>query len=165
MKKFIIFFSFCIFMKISFAYANNLYYGIDIDEIYNTSEWNSKEDIKSLIDNYILLKTIKNKFSNCPDSIPDNIVCYDEINHQILQNYYIDFEENWNDYNNYRSAIQKSYSILCQRIKIIGTSGEICHINAQSNVAKNLKEYTKTHILYIDNILSHNFQFLQNIKL
>ena len=33
MKKFLIFFSFCIFMTISSVYANNIYHGIDIDEI------------------------------------------------------------------------------------------------------------------------------------
>ncbi len=165
MKKFLIFFSFFIFIKTSSVCANNTYHGIDIDEIYNTSDWNSKEDIKNLIDNYILLTKLKNKFSNCPINTPDSIACYDEINKQLLQNFYIDFEENLNDYNNYKTAILKSYSILCKRIKIIGTSGEICHINTQSNVAKDLKKYTKTHIFYLDNILNQYFPFLQNVKL
>ena len=164
MKKFLIFLIFCIFMKISSVYANNLYHGINIDEIYNSSDWNNKEDIKNIVDNYILLKKIKNKFSNCSNIIPDSTVCYDEINEQLIQNFYIDFEKKLNDYNNYKISMLKVYSIPCQHIKIIGVSGEICHIDAQSHVAEKLKEYTKTHIFYIDNILNQYFVFLQNIK-
>ena len=165
MKKFLIFFSFCILMATSPVYAKNIYHGIDIDEIYNASDWNSKEEIKQLIDNYMLLKKIKNKFSNCPNTMPDITVCYDEINQQLLQNFYIDFEEKWKDYNNYKISMHKAYSIPCQRIKIIGVGGEICHTNVQNRVIKSLEEYTKTQIFYMDNLLNQYFSFLQNAKL
>ena len=165
MKKFLIFFSFLFILNIQLVKANNLYHGIDIDEIYSTSDWNSKIEIKNLIDNYILLTKLKNKFSNCPVNIPNSTTCYDEINQKLLQHFYMDFEENLTEYNNYRTALQKAYLIPCQRIKMIGISGKICHIDAQNNIAKNLKEYTKTHIYHIDNILSQYFQFLQNGKL
>lgn len=165
MKKFLIFFSFFIFIKTSSVYANNTYHGIDIDEIYNTSDWNSKNEIKNLIDNYILLTKLKNKFSNCPINTPDSIACYDEINQKLLQHFYMDFDENLTDYNNYRITLTKAYLIPCQRIKMIGISGKMCHIDAQNLVAKKLKEYTKTHIYHIDNILSQYFSFLHSIKL
>ena len=32
-----------------------LYHGIDIDDIYAKSDWNSKDEIKDIIDDYSLL--------------------------------------------------------------------------------------------------------------
>ena len=65
MKKKLFVFAFCLFIQISTSQAKNLYYGIDVDEIYNNGDWSHKEDITQLIDSYILLQKIKKDFTSC----------------------------------------------------------------------------------------------------
>ena len=83
MKKFLIFFAFCIFLKTSFVYANNIYHSIDIDEIYNSSDWNSKEEIKNLIDDYILLHQYEDELNTCNNNKLES--CYDNLAKNIMK--------------------------------------------------------------------------------
>ena len=60
MKKFIFVLGLC-FMFNANAQAE-LYHGIDIDEVYNSSDWSSKDKIKELIDDYTLLLQYQEEF-------------------------------------------------------------------------------------------------------
>ena len=53
MKKFILILGLCLAFSVNVR--AELYHGIDIDEIYNSSDWSSKDKIKELIDDYTLL--------------------------------------------------------------------------------------------------------------
>ena len=56
----------------SYTNANaDIYHGIDIDAVYNSSDWSSKSKIREIIDDYTLTLHYKNKLNQCTK----NIVC------------------------------------------------------------------------------------------
>ena len=67
MKKFILILTFCLWCLISNVQAK-LYHGIDIDDIFAKSDWNSKDEIKGIIDDYTLLLQYNSELSQCADS-------------------------------------------------------------------------------------------------
>lgn len=52
LKKFILILILCLWCLINNVQAK-LYHGIDIDDIYTKSDWNSKDEIKDIIDDLI----------------------------------------------------------------------------------------------------------------
>ena len=55
-----------LFFMINTTATAEVYHGIDIDDVYKSSEWNSKNEIKQLIDDYFLSYP---KIKNYTDSI------------------------------------------------------------------------------------------------
>ncbi len=94
-----------VFLTLSLNAKAEVYHGIDIDEIYETSEWNSKEEIKNLIDDYTLLLQYQDEFNNCPNLLPDNLKCYDKIAEKIVTNLYIYPEYNVKQYKQLKKSI------------------------------------------------------------
>ena len=42
-----------------------IYHGIDIDEVFATSDWNSKDEIKDIIDDYTLILKYNKDLTEC----------------------------------------------------------------------------------------------------
>ena len=154
MKKFLIVFSFCIFMKASFVYANNTYHGIDIDDIYNSSDWNSKEEIKNLVDDYVLLHQYENKLNTCNNNKLES--CYDDIAQNIINHFCTYPENEIKEYNEFKENSLKFYTSIACTDKNIGVSGNLCYIDGlpyhretMNLLIKNLIKNHKEKILFI----------------
>ena len=73
------------------AYARELYHGIDIDDIYGNGDWDKKESIYQIIDDFGLFLELQQEFKECSTELPDSINCYDRITEKILKNFLIIF--------------------------------------------------------------------------
>lgn len=164
MKKNLFFFAFCLFIQISTLQAKNLYHGIDVDEIYNSGDWKHKEDITQLIDSYMLLQKTKKDFATCPQEIPDNTICYDNITKQLLQNFYKDFNKNWEIYTQFKIQAEKNYAIPFCENKFSGIGGNMCDIDTQIRTADVLKNYTTTLLHSTEKFFDDYYSFLHDYK-
>ena len=158
MKKFLIFFAFCIFLKTSFVYANDIYHSIDIDEIYNSSDWNSKEEIKNLIDDYILLHQYEDELNTCNNNKLES--CYDNLAKNIINHFCLYPENEIKKYNEIKENSLKFYTSIACTDKNIGVSGNLCytdglpyHREIINLLIKNLIKNHKEKILFILPIL------------
>ena len=139
MKKFILILGFCLAFSVNVR--AELYHGIDIDEIYNSSDWSSKDKIKELIDDYTLLLQYQEEFNNCPDVLPDVLECYDKVAEKIVTNLYVYPETNIEKYKQFKIALADAFGIKNCRNKYAWPSGHMCEIDSDSELADALKKY------------------------
>ena len=118
-----------------------LYHGIDIDAVYNRSDWSSKEKIKELIDDYTLLLEYEKEFKSCPDVLPDVLGCYDKVAEKIVTNLFVYPEHNVKEYKQLKKALSDAYGLKNCRNKYAWPSGYICDIDSDSDLADSLKKY------------------------
>jgi len=118
-----------------------LYHGIDIDAVYNSSDWSSKEKIKELIDDYTLLLEYEKEFKSCPDVLPDVLGCYDKVAEKIVTNSFVYPEHNVKEYKQLKKALSDAYGLKNCRNKYAWPSGHMCDIDRASDLADSLKKY------------------------
>ena len=164
MKKKLFVFAFFLFIQISTSQAKNLYYGIDVDEIYNNGDWSHKEDITQLIDSYILLQKIKKDFTSCPQEIPDSTICYENITKYLLQNFYKNFDTDWENYLQFKALAEKIYAVIFCENKFSDIGGTMCDIDTQIRVADVLRDYTTTLLHSTEKFFDDYHYFLHNCK-
>ncbi len=153
-----------ILLSISAAKAKEVIHGIDVDEVYNSGDWSSKEYIKQLINDYTLFIQLKKQLRKCPEDQSDKVKCIDTITQKILQNFYTDYTINLNNYHEFKEISQKIYSVPYCLDKFSGAGGEMCKIDTEIHVSNILNTYAETLLLTLNNIFSKNYSFLQNYK-
>ena len=146
MKKFVLILGLC-FMFSANTRAE-LYHGIDIDEIYNSSDWSSKDKIKELIDDYTLLLQYQEEFNNCPDVLPDVLECYDKVAEKIVTNLYVYPKTNIEKYKQFKIALADAFGIKNCRNKYAWPSGHMCELDILSDMSNILKKYI-TDLIYL----------------
>ena len=147
MKKFLIFFSFLFILNIQFVKASNLYHGIYIDEIYNSSDWSSKEKIKNLVDDYMLLHQYEDKLNTCNNNKLES--CYDDIAQNIINHFCTYPENEIKEYNEFKENSLKFYTSIACTDKNIGVSGNLCYIDG-------LPYHRETMNLLIKNLIKNH---------
>lgn len=130
-----------LFFMINTTATAEVYHGIDIDDVYKSSEWNSKNEIKQLIDDYTLLLQYQNELNNCPYLLPDVLDCYDKVAKKIITNLYVQPEYNLENYRQLKKALSDAYELKNCRNKYAWPSGNICVLDSDSNVSHMLAEY------------------------
>lgn len=120
-----------------------LYHGIDIDAVYNSSDWSSKEKIKEIIDDYTLLLQYQEELNNCPIELPEVLGCYDKVAGKIVTNLYVYPESNTEQYRKLKEALSDAYGLKNCRNKYAWPSGNICEIDSDSELADALKRYNQ----------------------
>ena len=118
-----------------------VYHGIDIDAIYESSDWSSKEKIKEIIDDYTLLLQYQKELDNCPIELPDVLGCYDKVAEKIVTNLYIYPKNNVEQYKKLKVALSDAYGLKNCRNKYAWPSGNMCNIDRASELSGALKKY------------------------
>lgn len=118
-----------------------VYHGIDIDAIYESSDWSSKEKIKEIIDDYTLLLQYQKELDNCPIELPDVLGCYDKVAEKIVTNLYVYPKNNVEQYKQLKKALSDAYGLKNCRNKYAWPSGNICEIDSDSDLADSLHKY------------------------
>ena len=144
MKKLVLILGLCLMLDAN-AWAE-VYHGIDIDAIYESSDWNSKDDIKQLIDDYTLLLQYQEEFNNCPDLLPDVLDCYDAVAEKIVTNLYVQPEYNVEDYKQLKKALSDDYGLKNCRNKYAWPSGHMCEFDMLSDMRHALATYIQNLI-------------------
>ena len=139
MKKFVFVLSLLVFFSLN-AQAE-IYHGIDIDAVYKSSDWNNKEEIKELIDDYTLLLQYQKELDNCPIELPEVLGCYDKVAEKVITNLYVQSEYNVENYNQLRKALSEAYGLKNCRNKYNWPAGSICEIDTMSEMRNMLKMY------------------------
>ena len=89
-----------------------IYHGIDIDEVFATSDWNSKDEIKDIIDDYTLILKYNKDLTECRNTY--KIDCLNELTKKIMAHFYsFNYETNLKNYNNFNiNEVKKFFRIL-----------------------------------------------------
>jgi hypothetical protein len=162
MRKFVLIFGMVLSLCIN-AQAE-LYHGIDIDAIYESSDWSSKEDIRKIIDDYTLLLQYQKELNNCPIELPDVLECYDNVAEKIIKHFYVgDIDINLENYNNYIKATFASYGIVYCLNKYRIPSGSMCNQEAMGKTWKIIEQYNKDLLQSVEQILN-GYSFLKDYK-
>lgn len=130
-----------LFFIINTTATAEVYRSIDIDDVYNSGEWNSRDEIKQLIDDYTLLIQYQNELNNCPIELPEVLGCYDKIAEKIVTTLYVQAEYNVENYKQLKKALSDAYGLKNCRNKYAWPSGHMCNIDRASELADKLKEY------------------------
>ena len=139
MRKFIFILGLCLILG---TRTNaELYHGIDIDAIYESNDWSSKEKIKEIIDDYTLLLQYQKELDNCPIELPDVLGCYDKVAEKIVTNLYVYPKNNVEQYKQLKKALSDAYGLKNCRNKYAWPSGNICEIDSDSDLADSLHKY------------------------
>ena len=139
MKKFV--FVLGLYLILGTRVNAEIYHGIDIDYIYEHNDWNSKEDIKRLIDDYTLLSQYHDEFIRCPDVLPDVLDCYDKVAEKIVTNLYVYPKTNIEKYKQFKIALADAYGLKNCRNKYAWPSGNMCELDILSDMSDVLKKY------------------------
>ncbi len=151
MKKFALILG--VFLIFSTSAKAEIYHGIDIDEVYKSSDWSSKEKIKEIIDDYTLLLQYQGELDRCTDIY--TLDCLNDVSEKILLRFYShNFKDNVDGYHNYVKATYSAYGILYCLNKYNIPPGTMCN---QENFGTTF-EIVKT---YIQNLIT---QVRQRIK-
>ena len=143
MKKFIVILG--IFFLFGARYVRaELYHGIDIDAVYNSSDWSSKEKIKEIIDDYTLLLEYQNTLTLC-DFYNGNM------------------NNNLNIYHNFVTSISEAYGIIYCLDKYKFPAGTICNQENSVNTQKFIKQYITEMLQSIEQELI-KYSFILNYR-
>ena len=139
MKKIV--FAFITTFLFSLSVNAETYHGIDIDKVYSQSDWNSKDKIKEIIDDYKLLMTYQKELDDCSTQNDEIFFCYDNVAEKILKNLYVYPENNIKVYQQFKQALTDAYSIQSCLNKYDWPSGNLCEINSRPKILKALHSY------------------------
>ena len=154
MKKFILILTFCLWCLISNVQAK-LYHGIDIDDIFAKSDWNSKDEIKGIIDDYTLLLQYNSELSKCADS--HKLDCVNVLAEKIIKHfYYFNYDTNFENYQNYVKATFAAYGTIYCLNKYNMPSGTMCNQENESKTTDVITEYVKTLLLQVEQKIKSN---------
>ena len=128
MKK--MFFILSLLLVFSTNVNAEVYHGIDIDLVYSSSDWSSKDKIKEIIDDYTLLLKYQNEFDKCSNVLPNILECYDKIAENIVTNLYVYPEYNIKEYKQLKKSLSDAYGLKNCRNKYAWPSGYICENNS-----------------------------------
>ena len=162
MKKFIVILG--IFFLFGARYVQaELYHGIDIDAVYNSSDWSSKEKIKEIIDDYTLLLEYQNTLTLC-DPKPDKSGCMNELAKEIIRHFYNgNMNNNLNIYHNFVTSISEAYGIIYCLDKYKFPAGTICNQENSVNTQKFIKQYITEMLQSIEQELI-KYSFILNYR-
>ena len=162
MKKFALILG--VFLIFSISAKAEIYHGIDIDEVYKSSDWSSKEKIKEIIDDYTLILQYQEELDRCVEVLPDVLGCYDNVAEKIITNLYVYPEHNVNEYRQLKQALSDAYGLKDCRNKYAWPSGNICEIDRAADLSDALKKYIQDLIDFSKEKMLNSFIFLKEYK-
>jgi len=134
------------------------YHGIDIDSVYKSSDWSSKEKIKEIIDDYTLLLENKHKLVSCNQSL-EKTKCMNKLAENIIKHFYNgNIDNNLNNYHNYVISVSEAYGIIYCLNKYKLPAGTICNQENYVNTEKFIEQYINEMLQSIEqNLIKYSF--------
>ena len=161
MKKIVWFL--CLFFVFSTNVNAEIYHGIDIDQVYNSSDWNSKDRIYSIINDYNLLLQCKQRLDQCSQS-SDKFNCMNTINEDVIKHFYNhELNNNLNEYHNYVKSTFAAYGVVYCLNKYRIPPGTMCNQETNGKAQEVIEQYSKDLLQTVEKILS-SYSFLRNYK-
>ncbi|MBE6454511.1 MAG: hypothetical protein E7017_06510 [Alphaproteobacteria bacterium] len=143
--------------------AGEIIHGIDIDEVYNSSDWSSRDKIKEYIKDYTVLLDCKKQLKMC-DSNSNKDICMDELAIKIIKHFYgFNSDKNIADYKNYIKSVSKAYGVVYCLNKYDNFAGSTCEQEVMYKVILTTKQYIEDMLSEIEQE-NKDFVFLQDYK-
>ena len=161
MKKIILIIG--IFLTLSSNIKAEVYYGIDIDQVYNSSDWSSKDKIKDVINDYTLLQQYEQKLFQCSQSL-NKLDCLNALAEDIIKHFYShDIENSLKEYHDYVKSVSAVYSIVYCLNKYRLPSGTICNQETLGKTRDIIEQYNRNLLQSAKQILN-GYSFLKDYK-
>ena len=161
MRKFVLILG--LFLTLGANTRAEIYYGIDIDVVYENSDWSSKEKIKDIINDYTLLLQYQKKLYLCSKEV-ESLRCMDTLTEDIIKNFYnYNLEQNLNNYHNYVKSASAVYGIVYCLNKYRTPSGSMCNQETLGKTWKIIEQYDKDLLQSVEKILN-GYNFLKEYK-
>ena len=161
MKKFALILG--LFLSLSANARAEVYHGIDIDAVYESSDWSSKEKIKDIINDYTLLLEYQKKLYLCSKEV-EKLSCMNTLTENIIKNFYnYNLEQNLNDYHNYVKSTVTVYGIVYCLNKYRIPSGSMCNQETIGKTWKIIEQYDEVLLQSVEQILN-GYSFLKEYK-
>ena len=152
-----------LFFVFSTGVNAEIYHGIDIDRVYTSSDWSSKDRITDIINDYNLLLQYKQKLIQCSQST-DRFNCVNTVNEGIIKHFYNhDLNNNLNEYHNYVKSAFAAYGIVYCVNKYRAPPGTMCNQETNGKALEVIEQYGKDLLQSIERILI-GYSFLQDYK-
>ena len=162
MKKLFIITLLCCFIS-DYSFANEIIHGIDIDKVYNSSDWSSREHIKSIINDYSLLQKYKQELSLCEKNT-ERQECLDQLAENILTHFYnFNLENNLNMDHDYVKSISAAYGVVYCLNKYMTPSGTMCNQENIGTTWEMVELYIKDLLQSVEHKLL-GYSFLSDFK-
>ena len=166
MKKLCMFclpFLFMLTVFLTNSFAVELVNGIDVDKVYNSGDWSSKEKIKDIINDYSLLLQYKQKLLLC-NSNKENLSCLNELTKDIINSFYnFNKEKNIKEYYNYVNSVSTVYGIVYCLNKYIVPAGTMCNQENMIKVYDVVEEYVRSLLQQTEHELL-KYDFISDYK-
>lgn len=151
------------FLAFSATAWAEIYHGVDIDTIYNSSDWSGKDKIKEIIDDYIFLQQHKSSLQECLETA-DKTECMDNVAEDVIRHFYNhNVNENLNNYYTFKKSVFAAYGIIYCLNKYQTPSGTMCN---QENIAKSqniVEQYINDLLQNAEQILN-KYNFVSDVK-
>jgi len=128
--------------KSTITQANEIYYGIDVNEIVTKNDI-LYDNVKNTIDDYTLLLQYELEFNNCTANITQNKNCYDDIANKILKKFYMYSDVSVKQYENFKTVLNEIYGIKHCRNKYLWPSGYMCEFEVTKDMLQDIEKYIK----------------------
>lgn len=149
--------------NISSAYANEIIHGIDVDQIYNSSDWSGKDKIKDIINDYGLLLHYKQNLALCAET-EDKQTCMDTLAEKIIKHFYNhNLDKNLNDYHHYVQSVSAAYGVVYCLNKYQTPSGTMCNQETSGKTQAIVEQYLKDLLHPIEQTLL-GYSFILSYK-
>ena len=162
MKQIKAIFFFVVALFFSTSTFAEIYHGIDIDQIYTQSDWNNKDEIKEIIDDYALLLQYKKELPLCLQDT-DIFPCLDKLAENIMKRFYVDMGDNMKSYHDYVKATSSAYGVVFCLNKYRVPPGTICSQENIANTWKFVERYIKDMLQQVENEIIA-YSFISNYK-
>ena len=168
-KSFLIFFLLGIFLCLNVSAseksidAKEIIHGIDIEQVYSSSDWHSKEQIKTIINDYTLLLKYNQHLTQCSQN-EEELNCINTLAENIITHFYKhNLNKNLNDYHNYVKSTSAAYGVAYCLNKYRTPSGTMCNQETIGKTTEIMEQYVKDLLNSIEQVLL-NYEFIANYK-
>ena len=150
-------------LSISTSARAELYHGIDIDAVYENSDWSSKEKIKEIIDDYTLLLQYQKEQILCHQN-SEKLSCLNNLAKNIITNFYVgNIKDNLDNYQEYVKATFAAYGIVYCLNKYKIPSGSMCNQENNANTCDVIDRYINELLTPVEQHLL-NYSFINMYK-
>ena len=145
------------------VFANEVIHGIDIDYVYNTSDWSNKEKIKDIISDYASLLQYKKQLRQCSQTI-EQTDCLNTLAEDIIKQFYnYNLENNLNSYHNYIKTLYSAYGIIYCSNKYKIPAGTMCSQETTGKIWEMIERYISDLLHMVEQPLN-DYSFLSDYK-
>ena len=164
MQKFITILTALITTVTAYSVHAENYHGIDIDDIFAQSDWESKDKIKQYIDDYRAVLQYKSELKNCAQAdISQSADCLDKVTETVIYRFYTYPQQSFKNYQNFVHSTFEAYGVYHCLFKY-SPGGSDCSKENYAHSLRIITDYTNSLIEKAETYLTQYDFIAENYK-